>query len=150
MRIISTKEEREQLIESLVNEETNLFPLDKKDCDYLKDAQTVIEYTFRTNLLREGDRVSELLKIVSKVDLSAIKGFHHLCFIIRSSLTYEITMNEMSDICKDREALRPKYEQFVQTERGKEWKHFWQSQTGSERSGDFGDYLYDFYPEMLM
>lgn len=56
---------------------------------------------------------------------------------------------KMSDICKDREALRPKYEQFIQTERGKEWKHFWQSQTGSERSGDFGDYLYDFYPEML-
>ena len=26
----------------------------------------------------------------------------------------------MSDICKDREALRPKYEQFIQTERGKE------------------------------
>lgn len=100
MRIISTKEEREQLIESLVNKETNLFPLDKKDCDYLKDAQTVIEYTFRTNLLREGDRVSELLKIIDKADLSAIKGFHHLCVIIRSSLTYEITMNEMSDICK--------------------------------------------------
>ena len=56
---------------------------------------------------------------------------------------------KMSDICKDREALRPKYEQFIQTERGKEWKYFWQSQTGSERSGDFGDYLYDFYPEML-
>ena len=74
MRIISTKEEREQLIESLVNEETNLFPLDKKDC--------------------------ELLKIIDKADLSAIKGFHHLCVIIRSSLTYEITMNEMSDICK--------------------------------------------------
>lgn len=100
MRIISTKEERERLIESLVNEETNLFPLDKKDCDYLKDAQTVIEYTFRTNLLREGDRVSELLKIIDKADLSAIKGFHHLCVIMRSSLTYEITMNEMSDICK--------------------------------------------------
>lgn len=43
----------------------------------------------------------------------------------------------MSDICKDREALRPKYEQFIQTKAGKEWKHFWQSQTGSERSGDF-------------
>ena len=56
---------------------------------------------------------------------------------------------KMSDICKDREALRPKYEQFIQTEKGKEWKHFWQSQTGSERSGDFGDYLYDFYPEIL-
>ena len=56
---------------------------------------------------------------------------------------------KMSDIYKDREALRLKYEQFIQTERGKEWKHFWQSQTGSERSGDFGDYLYDFYPELL-
>lgn len=31
----------------------------------------------------------------------------------------------MSNICKDREALRLKYEQFIQTERGKEWKHFW-------------------------
>lgn len=41
------------------------------------------------------------------------------------------------------------WENGVETERGKEWKHFWQSQTGSERSGDFGDYLYDFYPEML-
>ncbi len=30
----------------------------------------------------------------------------------------------MRDICKDREALRSKYEQFIQTERGKEWKHF--------------------------
>lgn len=56
---------------------------------------------------------------------------------------------KMSDICKDREALRHEYEQFVQTERGKEWKHFWQSEMGSERGGDFGDYLYDFYPEML-
>lgn len=100
MRVISTKEEREQLIESLVNEETYLFPLDKKDCDYLKDAQTIIEYTFRTNLMREENRVIELLKIVSKADLSAIKGFHHLCFIIRSSLTNQISMNEMSDIAK--------------------------------------------------
>ena len=50
---------------------------------------------------------------------------------------------------EDIEDLRLKYEQFIQTERGKEWKHFWQSQTGSERSGDFGDYLYDFYPEMI-
>lgn len=56
--------------------------------------------------------------------------------------------DEMTSI-EDIEDLRLKYEQFIQTERGKEWKHFWQSQTGSERSGDFGDYLYDFYPEML-
>ena len=55
----------------------------------------------------------------------------------------------MSDICKDRDALRLKYEQFVQTELGKKWKHFLQSQTDSERSGDFGDYLYDVYPGML-
>lgn len=56
---------------------------------------------------------------------------------------------KMSDICKDREALRPEYEHFIQTERGKEWKHFWQSQINSDIGGDFGDYLYDFYPEML-
>ena len=55
----------------------------------------------------------------------------------------------MSDICKDIKALRHEYEQFIQTDKGKEWKHFWQCQTGQERSGDFGDYLYDFYPEML-
>ena len=30
----------------------------------------------------------------------------------------------MSDICKDREALRPEYEQFIQTEKGKEWNAF--------------------------
>lgn len=56
---------------------------------------------------------------------------------------------KMSDICKDREALRPEYEHFIQTERGKDWKHFWQSQIGSDIGGDFGDYLYNFYPEML-
>ena len=50
----------------------------------------------------------------------------------------------MSDIYKDREALRPEYEHFIQTEKGKEWEHFWQSQIGSDIGGDFGDYLYDF------
>lgn len=55
----------------------------------------------------------------------------------------------MSDICKDREVLRPEYKHFIQTEKGKEWEHFWQSQIGSDIGGDFGDYLYDFYPEML-
>ena len=30
----------------------------------------------------------------------------------------------MSDICKDREDLRLKYEQFIQTEKGKEWNAF--------------------------
>ena len=55
----------------------------------------------------------------------------------------------MSDICKDREALKPKYEQFIQTKEGKEWKRFWQTKVGTQNDGDFGDYLYDFYPEML-
>ena len=55
----------------------------------------------------------------------------------------------MSDICKDREALRPKYKQFIQTERGKEWQNSWRERTGSQYDGDFCDYLYDFYPEML-
>ena len=55
----------------------------------------------------------------------------------------------MGEIYKDREVLRPEYEHFIQTERGKKWKHFWQSQIGSDIGGDFGDYLYDFYPEML-
>ena len=55
----------------------------------------------------------------------------------------------MSDICKDREALKPKYEQFIQTKEGKEWKRFWQTKVRTQNDGDFGDYLYDFYPEML-
>ncbi len=101
MRIILTKEERERLIELLVSEKSNLLPLDRKDCNYLKDAQTIIEYTFRTNLMRDDeDRVTELLKIVSEADLSDMKGFHHLYVIIRTALTHEITMNEMSDIFK--------------------------------------------------
>lgn len=100
MRIISTKEERKQLIESLVNEETNLFPLDREDCDYLKDVQTIIEYVFRTNLVKNENRVDELRQIICEADLSNIKGFHYLYFVIRSSLKYEITMAEMSDIAK--------------------------------------------------
>lgn len=58
-------------------------------------------------------------------------------------------MSDFSVINENREALKPEYEEFVKTERGKSWKHFWQRQTGSERSGNFGDYLYDFYPELL-
>lgn len=55
----------------------------------------------------------------------------------------------MDNICKDREALRPQYNQFIQTEKGKEWVQSWQNQMGSDKGGDFGDYLYDFYPEKL-
>ena len=47
-----------------------------------------------------------------------------LCAILKENY-------KMSDICKDREVLRPKYEQFIQTERGKEWKHFRQTKVGT-------------------
>ena len=36
------------------------------------------------------------------------------------------------------------------TEKGKEWRKGWQDRTGNTSDGDFGDYLYDFYPEYLM
>ncbi|WP_046405547.1 hypothetical protein [Odoribacter sp. N15.MGS-14] len=100
MKIISTKEERERLIELLVSKKSNLLPLDRKDCNYLKEAQTVIEYTFRTNLMRDENRVTELIKIVNEADLSNIKEYQCLYFIIRSSSIHGITMDEMSDICK--------------------------------------------------
>ena len=57
--------------------------------------------------------------------------------------------HRIGEICKEREALKPKYEQFIQTKEGKAWKRFWQTKVGTQNDGDFGDYLYDFYPEML-
>lgn len=58
---------------------------------------------------------------------------------------------EMNDDYKDRECyLRQKYEHFIQTKAGQEWKESWIKQTKSDQDGDFGDYLYDFYPEMLL
>ena len=51
---------------------------------------------------------------------------------------------------EEREAeMKKEYEAFILTESGKEWKKGWQEQMGSDSCGDFGDYLYDFYPEML-
>ena len=47
------------------------------------------------------------------------------------------------------EDLKKEYNDFIKTKRGQEWVMFWKRETGSDRSGDFGDYLYDFYPEML-
>lgn len=45
--------------------------------------------------------------------------------------------------------LECKYEEFIKTEKGKQWKNHWKKEMGSDSCGDFGDYLYDFYPEML-
>ena len=50
---------------------------------------------------------------------------------------------EITSVDKD------KYNNFLETKRGQEWVVFWKRETGSEISGDFGDYIYDFYPEML-
>lgn len=44
--------------------------------------------------------------------------------------------------------LKKEYEEFIETREGKIWKEAWQMKFGNE-FGDFCDYLYDFYPEML-
>ena len=56
-----------------------------------------------------------------------------------------------SESYKNREEeLKVEYENFLKTKEGQEWKEHWKSEIGSDSCGDFGDYLYDFYPEMLM
>jgi len=45
--------------------------------------------------------------------------------------------------------LKKEYEDFLKTDKGKEWKSGWEKRYGTEAKGDFGDYLYDFYPEFL-
>lgn len=55
------------------------------------------------------------------------------------TMTYEERMED----------LKTEYNNFLETKRGQEWVVFWKRETGSEISGDFGDYIYDFYPEML-
>ena len=51
---------------------------------------------------------------------------------------------------KREEELKVEYENFLNTKEGQEWKEHWKNEIGSDSCGDFGDYLYDFYPEMLM
>lgn len=46
--------------------------------------------------------------------------------------------------------LKIEYYEFLETKRGQEWKEHWNNEIGYGSCGDFGDYLYDFYPEMLM
>ena len=47
------------------------------------------------------------------------------------------------------EELKEEYEKFIQTKEGKAWINYWQKIIGSDTGGDFGNYLYDFYPEMI-
>lgn len=55
--------------------------------------------------------------------------------------------DDESEEIKSEEVLKDEYMQFIQTEKGKEWLEFCRNNMKSD--GDFGDYLYDFYPEML-
>ena len=50
----------------------------------------------------------------------------------------------------NREKYKKEYKNFIKTEEGKKWQNLWKMQTGSDRiGGDYGDYLYDFHPELL-
>ena len=40
-----------------------------------------------------------------------------------------------------------KYNKFINTEQGKIWMNSWKEKNKSD--GDFGDFIYDFYPELL-
>lgn len=46
--------------------------------------------------------------------------------------------------------LELEYNEFLKTKSGQEWKEHCKNKNGSDLCGDFGNYLYDFYPEMLM
>ena len=48
---------------------------------------------------------------------------------------------------KSEEDIKTEYMEFLKTDKGKEWLKFQHNNMKSD--GDFGDYLYDFYPEML-
>jgi len=47
------------------------------------------------------------------------------------------------------EKLFPKYQKFLTTKAGKEWVEHTKKTIPPGNEVDFGDYLYDFYPEYL-
>lgn len=66
---------------------------------------------------------------------------------------YLFKMWQSGEFEKDKEyfskELRQKYEDYIKTKTEQKWKETWQTRMGSDIAGDFGDFLYDFYPEML-
>ena len=54
---------------------------------------------------------------------------------------------------KREEELKIEYDNFLKTKEGQEWKNEWIKRYTDpddiRDASDFGDYLYDFYPEML-
>ena len=47
------------------------------------------------------------------------------------------------------EDLKVEYNNFIKSKRGREWVMLQKREIDCKRSGDFRDYIYDFYPEML-
>ena len=51
---------------------------------------------------------------------------------------------------REQEAQRRKeYEEFLKTDEGKKWVESWNGRIPDNECVGFGEYLYDFYPEML-
>ena len=61
-----------------------------------------------------------------------------------------IKLAKTSNYEKRMKELELEYNEFLKTKSGQEWKEHCKYKTGSDLCGDFGNYLYDFYPEMLM
>ena len=63
-------------------------------------------------------------------------------------------MVETSSYEERMKELEIEYNEFLETKCGQEWKEHWVKRYSNSENikdtGDFGDYLYDFYPEMLM
>lgn len=45
--------------------------------------------------------------------------------------------------------IRRKYDDYIKTKVGQKWQKAWQKRMGSDTAGDFGGFLYDFYPEII-
>ena len=57
----------------------------------------------------------------------------------------------MTEIMTEKE-LKQEYEDFIKTDAGKQWKKKWVERFDYDdvnEAGNFEDYLYDYYPEML-
>lgn len=46
--------------------------------------------------------------------------------------------------------LEGEYKEFIKTDEGKTWIESWNGRIENVEDVGFGEYLYDFYPEMLM
>lgn len=57
---------------------------------------------------------------------------------------------ETEKVLKERETtLKYEYEEFIKTDEGKQWIGSWNRRMPYGEDVGFGEYLYDFYPEML-